>query len=269
MSDIERNKQRRLRFLRVVYDLADGTPSHGVRGVDVAERLDLDVGGEEFHAMAYYHEKADNTRALETNWGSIAITAQGIAEIESHATPASQGERRSRFLKIAYDVSTSEPVPFVGLPDVAEKMGLTIDEASQIAHYFGNRGLIKSESDGYGLFSLTSDGIDEAEGTKPQPQQAVSNVFNMSGNFYQAAVGTHNTNTFGGDLDFSTVERRIEEEGGADKEELRQLVAEMRELLQSGQTVDKGFLARFNDKLKQYDWLAGAVAGWLLNFSTQ
>ena len=30
-----------------------------------------------------------------------------------------------------------------------------------------------------------------------------------------------------------------------------------------------GFLARWNDKLKEYDWLANAVAGWLLNFATQ
>ena len=87
--------------------------------------------------------------------------------------------------------------------------------------------------------------------------------------FYQAAVGNQNTNTFSGDLDFSTVERRIEEEGGADKEELRELVAEVRELLESGQTLEKGRLARFNDKLKEYPWLAGPVAGWLLNFGTQ
>jgi hypothetical protein len=65
------------------------------------------------------------------------------------------------------------------------------------------------------------------------------------------------------------VERRIEEEGGADKEVLRELVAEMRELLESGETLEKGRLARFNDKLKEYPWLAGPVAGWLLNFGTQ
>ena len=87
--------------------------------------------------------------------------------------------------------------------------------------------------------------------------------------FIHSAVGTHNTNTFEGDLDFSTVERRIEEEGGTDKEELRELVAEVRELLESGQTLEKGSLARFNDKLKEYPWLAGPVAGWLLNFGTQ
>jgi hypothetical protein len=43
----------------------------------------------------------------------------------------------------------------------------------------------------------------------------------------------------------------------------------MRELLESGETLKKGRLARFNDKLKEYSWLAGPVAGWLLNFGTQ
>jgi hypothetical protein len=31
--------------------------------------------------------------------------------------------------------------------------------------------------------------------------------------------------------------------------------------------VQQGFLARFNAKIEEYDWLACAVAGWLLNFS--
>lgn len=43
----------------------------------------------------------------------------------------------------------------------------------------------------------------------------------------------------------------------------------MRELLKRGGTVNKGFLARHNAKLQQYEWLANAVAGWLLNFVTQ
>ena len=93
MTDIERNKGKRLQFLRAVYDLAEGTPSHGVKGGDVAERLGLDIGGEEFHALAYHHEQAGNTRALETNWARMVITVKGIAEVERHATPESRQER--------------------------------------------------------------------------------------------------------------------------------------------------------------------------------
>jgi DNA-binding PadR family transcriptional regulator len=139
--------------------------------------------------------------------------------------------------------------------------------AIALASIYDMFGSITIEAEEGGIYRITAKWVDEVEENRrePQPQQNLSNVFNMSGTFYQAAVGTHNTNTFSGDLDFSTVEQRIDEEGGADKEELRELVAEMRELLESGQTLDKGRLARFSDKLKQYPWLAG----WLLNFGTQ
>jgi DNA-binding PadR family transcriptional regulator len=131
-------------------------------------------------------------------------------------------------------------------------------------------GFITIEVEEATSYRITAKGVDEVEGNRPQSQQNVSNVFNMpNSTFIHSAVGNDNTNTFSGDLDFSTVERRIDEEGGADKEVLRQLVAEMREMLESGETLEKGRLARFNDKLKEPPWLAGPVAGWLLNFGTQ
>lgn len=144
-----------------------------------------------------------------------------------------------------------------------------LEQGIALAEYAARSGLITIEVDEGTIYRITEKGVDEVEGNRPEPQQNVSNVFNMSGNFYQSAIGTHNTNTFSGEFDFSTIEQRIESEGGADKEELYELVAEMRDLLERGGTLDKGFLARFNDKLQQYEWLANAVAGWLLNFATQ
>lgn len=190
--------------------------------------------------------------------------------------PASQGELRDRFLRVAYDLTVNRSMPFVNIQDVSRELGLPADRATLfsptseingLARYWGTKGSIKSQTYGYETFSLTPEGMDEAEGKNRQ--EGFNTTFNLYGNVQGSVVGTHNTNTFTGDLDFSTVERRIEAEGGDDKDELRQLVAEMRELLESGQTLDKGFLARFNDKLKEHGWLSGAVAGWLLNFSTQ
>ena len=83
MSDIDQNEQRRFQFLRAVYDLANGTSSLSVRGLDVAERLGLDLKSQEFHDLARHHEVAGNTRAIETNWGTFRITNKGIAEVES------------------------------------------------------------------------------------------------------------------------------------------------------------------------------------------
>ena len=48
------------------------------------------------------------------------------------------------------------------------------------------------------------------------------------------------------------MEHRFDEEGGTDKVVLRELVLEVRELLESGQTLERGRFARFNDKLKKY-----------------
>jgi hypothetical protein len=88
LSDVDQNK--RMSFLRAVYDLANGTPSNRVQGADVAEQLGLDLKGEEFHDLARHHEMARNTRAIESNWGRFALTDKGKAEVERHAPPQSQ-----------------------------------------------------------------------------------------------------------------------------------------------------------------------------------
>lgn len=64
-------------------------------------------------------------------------------------------------------------------------------------------------------------------------------------------VATHNSNTFSGQFDFRSIKQRIEAEGGNGKEDLREIVAEMRDLLERGGGINKGFLAHYNAKLQQ------------------
>jgi hypothetical protein len=172
----------------------------------------------------------------------------------------------------------SQRTPTVGLHQIAEYLDpQTIEEdgphyeqtLTSVAQYLGQQRFLKRQSSRWEAFSITKEGIDELEG-RNEPQQP-SVMFNMEGStFNQSPVGMNNTNSFTGDLNFTNVEQRIENEANEeDKEELRQLVAEVRELLDNGQSANKGFLARWNDKLQKYDWLRGAVAGWLLNFGTQ
>lgn len=186
-------------------------------------------------------------------------------------------ELAPKFLRVAYEIGINEPSDIVMLDQMAEHIdqgevgatgGQYVDTMTTVAQYLGSRGFLKRQSSDWGMFSVIKEGMDEVEGRNEPPQPSVTNTWNLSGNFYQSAIGTHNTNTFSGDLDFSTVEQRIEEEGGTDKEELREMVAEMRGLLERGETLDRGFLVRWNDKLQRYEWLTNAVAGWLLNFST-
>ena len=271
-------------YLLTAYQLARADPMHVFDEGEVANHVDLDPSepgfADRFISLTRYHLDKGFVASISKGGGmgnrSLRLTPEGLEMGERLANPIEQRkEQRRRFLRAIYVLADGNPAEFVYWPALAPEMGWDPENAEHkeqgiaLAEYAERARLITIEVDEGTVYRITEKGVDEVEENRPEPQQNVSNVFNMSGNFYQAAVGTHNTNTFTGDLDFSTVERRIEEEGGPDKEELRELVREMRELLESGQTLDKGFLARFNDKLKEHGWLSGAVAGWLLNFATQ
>jgi DNA-binding PadR family transcriptional regulator len=279
MNDLERQ------YLSAAYDLAMNDPRRVFEEYELVNDLDLDPSVSDYAdriaairwdlTQSGYIKPDDELETL--GQVRLMLTRAGIAEAKKLADPVEQRKALRRgFLRAIYDLADGSPTEFVYWRDLASKydsagMARPPSPIMGAIDQLAASGLVTNEVDDGTVYRITAEGVDEVEGNRrgAQPQQNVSNVFNLSGTFYQAAVGTHNTNTFEGDLDFSTVERRIEEDGGADKEELRELVAEVRELLESGPTLDKGRLARFNDKLKQYPWLADPVAGWLLNFGTQ
>lgn len=280
MDDLERQ------YLIAAYNSVIQDPFRTFHNHNIANELDLDTSmsdcvnqaagiAEDLISVDLIEDARPSPRGVSRTDGELRLTGAGIEEAKRLTDPVEQRkELRRGLLRDIYDLANGSPAEYVYWRDLAPKYGFADMEEppSPIMGALDQleaSGFITFVVDEGVVYRITAKGVDEVEGNRPQPQQNVSNVFNMWGTFYQAAVGTHNTNTFSGDLDFSTVERRIEEEGGADKEELRELVAEMRELLESGQTLEKGRLARFNDKLKEYPWLAGPVAGWLLNFGTQ
>jgi DNA-binding PadR family transcriptional regulator len=242
----------------------------------VSERVNQAAGiAEALITRGFIEDARSSPRGVSRTDGPLRPTRAGLEEAQRLSDPVEQRkEQRRRFLRSIYELAQGSPAEYVYWHDLAPEYGFAAmryppKPIIRIAEQLERSGLIIIETEEARVFQITPEGVDEVEGNRREPQPSVTTTFNMSGTFYQAAVGTHNTNTFTGDLDFSRVERRIEEEGGADKEELRELVAEMRELLESGETLEKGRLARFNDKLKEYPWLAGPVAGWLLNFGTQ
>lgn len=188
-----------------------------------------------------------------------------------------QGDLRDRFLRVAYDLSINKPVPFVSIRDVAAELGLPADnvtltldptsEVKRLAFYWGNKGLIKSQSDGFNFFTLTPEGIDEVEG-RNRPESS-STIFNLYGDVQGSVIGTNNkaalTNTF----DFRSVEQRIEREGGEDKEELRRALARVERLIERGDYLDRGALSEFSGAMERHSWFTGAVAQALIGFATQ
>lgn len=76
------------------------------------------------------------------------------------------------FLRVAYEISMSESSGLVSLDMVAEHLGPDdlgvtgpdyVDLLSRVAQYLGQKGLLKRQSDEWGLFSMTSEGISEVE----------------------------------------------------------------------------------------------------------
>jgi hypothetical protein len=280
MNDLKRQ------YLIAAYNTAIQDPFRTFHNHNIANDLDLDTSvsdrvnqaagiAEDLISIGLIEDARPSPRGVSRTDGALRLTGAGIEEAKRLTEPIEQRkELRSGLLRDIYDLADGSPAEYVYWPDLAPKYGFADmptppSSIIGLAEQLEGSGRITIETEEARVFRITPKGVDEVEGNRQQQQHSVSNTFNMSGTFYQAAVGTHNTNTFSGDLDFSTVERRIEEEGGADKEVLRELVAEMRDLLESGQALEKGRLARFNDKLKEYPWLAGPVAGWLLNFGTQ
>jgi len=84
--------------------------------------------------------------------------------------------RRKQFLRAAYDLGKNQPLRIARLEDIAQKLGLdasdpaNIDELTDIADYYGKRGAIKSQADGYTLLSINSLGIDIVEGNFDRPR---------------------------------------------------------------------------------------------------
>lgn len=97
----------------------------------------------------------------------------------------------------------------------------------------------------------------------------VSNVsFNISGNVYGAMMATQGAATMNNNIYINEIEKMIEENGGNDKEELRIMVNEIRELLEDKEEIKKGILLKYSDQLEKHSWITGAIAqltlGWLI-----
>ncbi len=188
-------------------------------------------------------------------------------------------ELAPEFLQIVYDLNIEESSNIVTLDRVAEYLQPNdldtggseyVDTLSRVAQFLGQKGFLDRQTSDWFMFNITREGMDEVEGTNRPPQpQSVTN-FNFAGSeLTNAVIGNNNTANFSGQFDFSNIEERIRRETGEDAEELLSMVRDIRSLLDNGGTINRGYLSRLNDKLRKYDWLANAVAGWLLNFATQ
>ena len=106
-------------------------------------------------------------------------------------------------------------------------------------------------------------------------QQAASRVtFNVR-NAYDSIFGTQQHAEMSVSFEFSTVEagldraeEEIEQRGGRHAAALKELIAEVRTLHESGKSVGRGSFARHLEAIQRKGWIWGPIAGTLLSLAT-
>jgi hypothetical protein len=186
-------------------------------------------------------------------------------------------ELRERFMRAAYEIA-HEPGSggIVQQGVLGERLGLDplnneIDRGTflDVAWYLEKRELIKRSAHGYSIITLTPKGIEHVEGT-PQQQSPQHITFNVE-HAPQSIFGTQHHAEINISLDFRSIEaaldrtqREIDERGGADANELKELIAEVRAIHQSGEPVQKGRLAKYMGVIQRNGWVASPIANTLL-----
>ena len=93
-------------------------------------------------------------------------------------------------------------------------------------------------------------------------------------NAYDSIFGTQQHAEMNVSFDFNTVEaeldraEEIEQRGGHDAAELKELIAEVRALHESGKSVSRGSFARHLEAIQRKGWIWGHIAGTLLSLAT-
>jgi hypothetical protein len=102
----------------------------------------------------------------------------------------------------------------------------------------------------------------------PDPLPSSSN-FHFYGDVNQSIIGTQTRAELTNNFDFGNVRERIDREGGEDREELHKALDHVERLLERGEYLDRGALAKFSDVMEQHSWFTASVMSALLGFATQ
>jgi hypothetical protein len=190
-------------------------------------------------------------------------------------------QRREDWLRAVYETRDAHGYSYA--ERVARSIGMDPygdmddrDEWRNIGRFWKERRFIRGESTKtglpYELVWITADGIRYVEGDLEQ-QAAPIVTFNV-GNAYGSIFGTQQHAEMNVSFDFRTVEaeldraeEEVEQRGGRDAAELKELIAEVRALHESGDSLDRGRLAKYLEVLQRNGWISGPIAGTLLSIA--
>lgn len=130
--------------------------------------------------------------------------------------------------------------------------------------------LTQKESESSRLCTLTNNAYEAVDSgfVMPDPQPS-SSSFHFYGNVSQSIIGTQNKAELTNNFNIGEVRERIDLEGEEDQEELHRALDHVERLLERGDYLDRGALAKFSGVMERHSWFSGSVMSALLGFATQ
>ncbi len=186
-------------------------------------------------------------------------------------------ERALELLRIGYLEALNSDADLATIEYCAPQLGLDpeIDQGEfiRLASYLDGRRYIEQYASGFSMFTITPSGRELVEGEAPQPAQQVStHDYTIRGDAYSPVMGEQQTVGINVSFDMRSVEVALDHAEakanrlpGAAAERVNELLAELRAMLRSGESVEPGRLSKYEDLVKKYGWLAGPVLSTLSN----
>jgi hypothetical protein len=186
-------------------------------------------------------------------------------------------ERALELLRIGYLEVLNSDADLATIRHCAPQLGLDPeddqDEFIRLASYLEGRRYIEQYASGFSMFTITPSGRELVEGEAPQPAQQVSTRnYTIRGDAYSPVMGEQQNVSISVSFDMRSVdvaldhaEAKADRLPAADAERVNELLAELRAMLRSGESVEPGRLSKYEDLVKKYGWLAGPVLSTLSN----
>jgi hypothetical protein len=118
---------------------------------------------------------------------------------------------------------------------------------------------------GRSLKSVVAYYATEEEHKKKYKESHEGDIYNIN-EAYGSVIGSQHDFTFDVSFKFSDLYERIEQYGGGDREELRQMVEEIHDQINREIDIEARGLAKFSELINRHAWITGPLANILLAY---
>ena len=250
-------------LLRVAFEQSEGVPERVINGNKVRERLGVDQRefrelGQELKAWGY----VDNHRTKM--WDALSLTTEGVLRARGRASMIERDIRENgQSLTIARGgviVNQVVGVKAVGKGYFVFRPGVDVRTNDEIRTVVGDAYYVVDIDDVPREAVMAHFETQVERDRRLAASQPSSTTINMRDAYGpNINTGTQRDVSMTAEFDFRSIEQEIDQRGGADAEELRQALAEIRAALEQDGTLRQGMLARFGRAMRENTWFTSHV----------